>query len=139
MKILKILFSIAITSSLFLFSSCGDDEPILSRLELLTQKPWKLKSVAIVGFPISPPESTAADDTYTFSVDGGYTFDEGSSKEDPSDPQTLTGTWEFAENETIIKLNAGGLILSQEIIELSSTTLKVKFSFIVELEETFGH
>jgi hypothetical protein len=139
MKILKISLSISLLACLVLISSCKEDEPILSRLELLTQKPWKLKSVSIVGFPVSAPESTAADDTYTFSADGSYTFDEGGTKEEPTDPQTVTGTWEFAENETIIKLNAGGLTLNQKILELSSTTLKVKFSFIVELEETFEH
>lgn len=139
MKILKISLSILLLACLVLISSCKEDEPILSRLELLTQKPWKLKSVAIAGFPISAPESTAADDTYTFSTDGSYTFDEGSTKEEPTDPQTVTGTWEFAENETVIKLNAGGLTLNQEILELNSTTLKVKFSFIVELEQTFEH
>ncbi len=139
MKTLKLFLSVFLLTVVMLSSSCKDDEPILSRLELLTQKPWKLQSVAIVGFPVSPPESTASDDIYTFSKDGSYTFDEGGTKEDPSDPQTVTGTWEFAEEETLIKLNTGGLLLNQEILELTSTKLKVKFSFIVELEETFGH
>ena len=140
MKYTKVIFLLAAIIPATLLSSCSkDDEPILSRLELLTQKPWKLKSVTIVGIGASPPESFQADDTYTFSAAGVYTFDEGSSKEDPGDPQTATGTWEFAENESIIKLNTGGLVLSQEILELNSSTLKVKFNFIFDIEQTFGH
>ena len=125
---------------LALISSCSkDDEVTLSKLELLTQKTWKLKTVAIVGLGSSAPEVYQADNIYTFAVDGGYTVDEGAVKEDPSDPQTLTGSWEFAEDETIIKLNLGGLILSQQIVELTSNTLKVKYNFIFDIEETYEH
>jgi len=140
MKSLKITLVLFIVLSIALISSCSkDDEPLLSRLELLTQKPWKLKSTTIVGIGSSPPESYSADDIHTFNTDGTYLFDEGPTKEDSSDPQTVNGTWEFAEDETIIKLSYGGLTLNQEIVELTSTTLKVKFNFIFDLEETFGH
>lgn len=125
---------------LALISSCSkDDESTLSKLELLTQEPWKLKSVTVVGLGSSPPESFHADDIYTFSADGVYTFDEGPTKEDPSDPQTATGSWEFAENETIIKLTTGPITLNQQIVELNTNTLKVKFNLIFDLEQTFGH
>lgn len=139
MKQLSILFPASIIIISTLFSSCGSDEPSLSKLELLTQKPWKLKNFSIVGLPASSPESFQADDTYTYSADGVYVFDEGATKEASNDPQTVTGSWEFAESETIIKLNSGGLQLSQEILELNSNTLKVKFNFIFDIEETFGH
>lgn len=140
MKSLKITLVLFIVLSIALISSCSkDDDPLLSRLELLTQKPWKLKSTTIVGIGSSPPESYSADDIHTFNTDGTYLFDEGPTKEDSSDPQTVNGTWEFAEDETIIKLSYGGLTLNQEIVELTSTTLKVKFNFIFDLEETFGH
>jgi len=139
MRLANKLFTLCLIIILAFLSSCKDDEPTLTRLELLTQKPWKLKTVAIFGFQASPPESTQSDDTYTFNKDGSYLFDEGGSKEDPSDPQSVNGTWEFAENESVIKLNTGGLILNQEILELNSSTLKVKFTFLIEIEETFGH
>ncbi len=139
MKYINRICTASLIMALVFFSSCKDDEPTLSKLELLTQKPWKLKSIAIVGFPAATPESTQADDTYTFNKDGSYIFDEGGSKEDPSDPQTVNGTWAFAENETLIKLSLGGLTLNQEILELNSNTLKVKFTLLFEIEETFGH
>lgn len=139
MNPIKSLLLPAIFAGFTLLSSCGsDDESNLSRTELLTQKPWKLTQTAILGVS-GPPESTAADDIYTFSADGAYTFDEGSSKEDPGDPQTITGTWEFIENETKIRLVYGGLTFDQEIIELSTSKLKVKFTFFVEIENTYGH
>jgi hypothetical protein len=140
MKPLQLIFALSLMFTTALISSCSkDDDPILSRLELLTQKPWKLKSTTIVGIGSSPPESYSADDIYTFNADGTYLFDEGPTKEDPSDSQTTSGTWEFAEDETVIKLSYGGLTLNQEIVELTSTTLKVKFNFIFDLEETFEH
>ncbi|MEQ9415715.1 MAG: hypothetical protein RIF39_17890 [Cyclobacteriaceae bacterium] len=140
MKSFKLILALTLALTITLLSSCSkDDDPILSRLELLTQKPWKLKSTTIVGIGSSPPESTSADDLHTFNADGTYLFDEGPTKEDSSDPQTVNGKWEFAEAETIIKLSYGGLTLNQEIVELSSSTLKVKFNFIFDLEETFGH
>lgn len=140
MKPFKLILALALVLTITLISSCSkDDDPILSRLELLTQKPWKLKSSTIVGIGTSPPESYSADDIHTFNTDGTYVFDEGPTKEDSSDPQTVNGKWEFAEAETIIKLSYGGLTLNQEIVELTSTTLKVKFNFIFDLEETFGH
>lgn len=140
MKPFKLILALALVLTITLISSCSkDDDPILSRLELLTQKPWKLKSTTIVGIGTSPPESYSADDIHTFNTDGTYVFDEGPTKDDSSDPQTVNGKWEFAESETIIKLSYGGLTLNQEIVELTNTTLKVKFNFIFDLEETFGH
>lgn len=139
MKAIHTIITAFFLFTFLLISSCKEDEPLLSRLELLTQKPWKLKTVAVIGLPATPVESTQADDTYTFSADGGYIFDEGGSKGDASDPQTITGSWEFAENETVIKLNYGGITFNQEIIELNSKTLKVSFNFIFDIEQTFGH
>ncbi|MCB0488751.1 MAG: lipocalin family protein [Cyclobacteriaceae bacterium] len=140
MKHINYLFLSATLLGVTLLSSCSkDDEPNLSRTELLTQKPWKLTQTAIVGFGGEPPESTAADDIYTFSADGAYTFDEGASKEDAGDPQTITGTWEFLEDETKIRISYSGITLTQDIIELSTSTLKVRFNFLFDIENTFGH
>lgn len=138
MKLLK-SFLILSLASCFISSCSKDDDPQLSKLEYLTQKPWKLKSVNIVGIGASAPESYQLDDIYTFKTDGSYLFEEGASKGDPSDPQTITGTWEFAQNETVINLSYGGFTFNQQILELNGNTLKVKFTFILELEETFGH
>lgn len=140
MKPLKLTFTLLLLAGFAFLSSCSkDDESNLSRLELLTQKPWKLTATALLGFDAGPPESTSADDIYTFKADGSYEFDEGPTKEDASDPQTLTGTWEFRENESIIRVSYGGITLDQEILELSTTTLKVKFNFIFDIENTYGH
>lgn len=140
MKLTKLFLSCIMLLALVFISSCSkDNEPTLSRLQLLTQKPWKLKSTSIAGIGSSPPASFSADDTHTFNADGGYLFDEGPTKEDASYPQTISGSWEFAENEKFIKLAYSGLTFNQEIIELNSNTLKVKFTFIFEIEETFSH
>ncbi|HNP97151.1 MAG TPA: hypothetical protein PKJ63_16035 [Cyclobacteriaceae bacterium] len=140
MSPIKSILLLVIFAGFTLLSSCGsDDESNLSRTELLTQKPWKLTQTGIVGIGGSPPESTAADDIYTFSADGTYTFDEGATKEDAGDPQTLTGTWEFLEDETKIRISYSGITITQDIIELSTSTLKVRFNFLFEIENTFGH
>lgn len=141
MKHFSRLLSIAVVAAFFALSACkDDDEPNLSRTELLTMKPWKITGIAIVGFGgATPPESFQADDTFAFNTDGTYVFNEGATKEDPADPQEITGTWEFAENETVLKITFSGITLSKDIKELSTSVLKVQYNFLIDIEETYGH
>lgn len=139
MKPLQLIFALSLVLTTGLISSCSkDDDPTLSRLELLTQKPWKLKSTITERNGYRTPDSYSIDDTYTYNTDGTYVYDQGT-KINSSAPQTVNRTWEFGENETIIKLSEGGDIIDQEILELSELTLKVKFFNTVDIEATFGH
>lgn len=141
MKNLLRLMSLGLLVSLVILSSCKkDDEPNLSRTELLTQKPWKLTGIAIVGLGgATPPEDYQADDTYTFKTDGTFTINEGAIKEDPADPQERSGTWAFKENETILSISESIITIDKKIKELSTSTLKVQYNFLLDLEETYGH
>lgn len=70
------------------------------------------------------------DDLQKFDANGVYTFDEGASKCDVNDPQTVIGTWAFNQDESIATVTWGGASRSYTIISLSSTKLIAKYSEI---------
>lgn len=131
-------------SLLLILSACkDDDDPKASKTELLTAKSWKMTKVKAMGVE-GEPDACDKDDTYTYNTDKSYKQDEGATKCDSDDPQTLTGTWSFNSSETIITSTVveSGISISydQEIIELSSSTLKVKYTiFGIEAEVTYSH
>lgn len=62
------------------------------------------------------------DNIFTFQVGGSATKDEGPTKCISSNPQTVTTTWSFMNNES--KLKWGGI--TSDIEELTQSTLKLK-------------
>ncbi|MDH7462279.1 lipocalin family protein [Chitinophagaceae bacterium 26-R-25] len=73
------------------------------------------------------------DDILVFKTDGSLTFDEGASKCDPSDPQVIeTTSWKFSNNETVLLVGPSGSETSVQLLELSSTTLKIKVPFTAQ-------
>ncbi len=140
----SILF-VSILALVAVATSCKDDDedPQASKTELLTAKSWKQTKIKAMGVE-GEPDDCDKDDTYTFNKDKSYKQDEGATKCDPDDAQTINGTWEFNSGETSIKttVTEGGISISfdQQILELTSSTLKVKYTiFDVEVEETFSH
>lgn len=124
------------------FTSCSkddkDDPTPATKTELLTAKSWRLTADS----SIEAGETTATDDYATleacekdnfikFASSKVVTFDEGATKCDPTDPQTLTGSWDLNSGETQLFLTDPnlGLPVPFEIVELTSSTLKMKVTF----------
>jgi hypothetical protein len=129
--------------TLLILASCSKDDPKVSKTDLLTSKAWKQTKVKAMGVE-GEPDDCYKDNTYTYKTDKSYVEDEGATKCDPDDDQTTSGTWKFNSDETILTLTVGsdGLNISidQTIVELSTSTLKVKYTiFDIEVEETYTH
>ena len=98
-----------------LFFACSkkDNKPAKTKTDLLVQLNWKYDNS---GFDTDkngtidqndPQDACITDNIYTFHSDGTGVADEGATKCDPNDPQTVSFTWELKTNDTI--LNAGDL------------------------------
>ncbi len=141
MKSLKFIAGIFLVGALLVFNSCKDEEdptPLASKTELLTASPWKPTQIKFGDFT-GPVDDCTADDVHTFTANGTYTFDEGPTKCEEDDPQSYSGTWSFNTAETFLNISEDGFTFEKEILELSATTMRLKFSFFgVEIEETYG-
>ena len=147
--ILILLITIAI--------SC-EKEKDLSKTEILTQKPWKLTS-----WTVSPPldypdiglisdffalySDCAKDDIWVLKSTGSYTWEEGETKCNVSDPAVYDmGTWTFNSDETVLTTssNLSGLN-SYDIVELTTSAMKLRYQRIDTLDniytfnEGYGH
>lgn len=95
---------VAVFSAAIFFACSKDDEK--TKTEMLTSGSWRMSaatvSPALQGITdlYSLLPSCTKDDFTTFNANGTKVDDEGATKCDPDDPQTVNGTWEFAENET---------------------------------------
>lgn len=112
-----------------------DDNGQSERMQLITSAAWKYDNAGIdltgdeVGdFPV--PESLLGDcdkdNVITLKADSTGTIDEGLTKCDPDDPQTVNITWEFKNNETVINVPQnifGGVSGEVKIKTLTATKL----------------
>ncbi len=75
------------------------------------------------------------DDTQQFLTGGVFKSDEGATKCDPSDPQTVTGSWALAKsgNDTSLTMTVSGTTLHMKVLTLSDTQLQVSTQ-----EDVFG-
>jgi len=134
-KLVKPLFTVLLLGAVVFISSCDkDDEPKpKTKTELISAHPWKITKFKVTQGTASfedAPEACQGDDTETFEADGDYKFDEGATKCDPDDPQSGTGTWTFNSGETVLIISGGGLSLNYTILELTETTMRLKWDFI---------
>jgi len=115
-------------------NSCKKDDattpaPAASKTDLLTAKTWKMTDVKVSGQSIYGTilyPACTKDDLVKFSTSKVATFDEGTSKCDPTSPQSRPGSWDFTTNETKLKVtDPDGDIMEGTIGTLSSTTLIV--------------
>ena len=138
--------------SLFLifFVTCKKDED-LSKTELLTMKPWILKSVnvspaieiqgqgsfiEIIDYLYYPCEQ---DDLYIFKTNSIYSIEEGDSKCDPSSLVTLDmGNWSLNYNETTLTLvsNYYSYIIEKQLIELNKTEMNLQYQSYFDTLQT---
>lgn len=114
--------SFALIASVMVLSSCqkegsaGSNSP-KTKTELITSAAWKYKEAKIdtnndgigdVAVPAGVIESCQTDNTITFSTGSG-TVNEGATKCDATDPQTIPFTWSFTNNETMINFSSAVL------------------------------
>jgi len=135
-SILLTLVLIAITAS---FNSCKKDKEEVTtpktKTQLLCGKNWKLTaeicdpaidwngSGAVSTNVYNQMQSCEKDDIVIFNTNGTYTNDEGVSKCNTADPQTVTGSWVFNTNETILSRTRNGETISFDINTLNETSL----------------
>ena len=136
----NILFAIAILSSI-LFFACkkkdSDSPGGPNKTTLLTQSSWQFNNAGIdpnkdgtIDTDISGFISACLkDNTVSFSsTNNSGTMDEGASKCNTSDPQSVPFTWAFTDNETKISIT-GNVIAGQggsyKINSLTSTSFSL--------------
>ncbi|HEU4634279.1 MAG TPA: hypothetical protein VFS22_09855 [Flavisolibacter sp.] len=139
------------------FISCDKDSSDNNgptKTELITKASWKFEDAGAdatkdgsidISFASQLP-TCLTDNTLTLSAGGSGTVDEGTSKCDPSIPQSTAVTWSFANNESFLNLGGGGLLgitgqfkivtLTDASLALSKdTTLQgLQSSFIIKLK-----
>lgn len=117
----------------FVFSSCKkDDDP--SKTELLTNKNWVMTAATVDPSIAVPGGGTTnnwynqmaaclKDDIMNFKADKTFTLDEGASKCNVGDPQTLSGTWIFNPTETVVSITRNGSTMSFTIKSLTGNKM----------------
>jgi hypothetical protein len=98
-------------------TSCKKDSK-KSNTELITQSAWKLQTVGIDNDKNGTVDledaidACSKDDLTTFATNGTGVVDEGATKCDPTDPQTTSFTWSFANNETELNFDGDTFLLT---------------------------
>jgi Lipocalin-like domain len=98
-----ILFTLA-----FSFTACDkDDTPAnqKSKEELIAQGTWKYKSASTSGAPYTGFATCQTDNVLDFNSNGTGVVDEGSTKCNLADPQTIPYTWSLINGKTEIQLS----------------------------------
>ncbi|MEN9609976.1 MAG: hypothetical protein RLZZ628_790 [Bacteroidota bacterium] len=108
-----------------------------TKIELLTEKAWLTTAIAVnPGIPagnatitdlFSQLQPCVNDNMLTFSADKTYLEEEGATKCNASDAQTVeTGKWSLNEGETVLtKVGTDKITRIFDLIELNGTTLKM--------------
>lgn len=121
-------------------SSCKkDDDDSPSKTKLISGKNFYVKSMKIDP-GVSTPAGITVTDLFPFTADcvkdnfitynenGTFVEDEGASKCEPGDPQTINGTWEFLSDETQLMMTYDTLYQLYNLDHLTNTILKLSFS-----------
>ena len=113
-----------------------EETPAPSKTELLTNKNWIISAqtvspgINIGGTTVTDLYAQSAacdkDDFVRFETPNVFKQDEGATKCSPSDPQTLTGTWSYNADQTIITVTPqGSTASSANVQDLTATSLKL--------------
>jgi len=136
MRIEKMLKSIGVVvciSGMSLLASCHKDDPQPTKTELLTRS-WSIVKGTVSGIEVPDFElACVKDNLWIFSKGGAFNEDEGATKCDPTDPQSIeTGKWALANNDTLLKVtDVAGDETDFTIGVLSSTTLGLTFTEVL--------
>jgi hypothetical protein len=137
---MKVLSFFAFLSLVVLGSCQKDDDgtPAPSpktKQELIASSAWKYNDAKIdtdnngtgdVALPAGVVEACQTDNTILFTTNGAGTIDEGATKCDNADPQSIPFTWSFSSNETVINFSSAifaGVGGDFKIISLTETEL----------------
>lgn len=135
-------YVIALVSIGFIVFSCNKDDDdkkddASTKVQLMTSATWKYDTAAIDAdkngtpdqpLPAGTIENCEKDNVITFKSDSTGTLNEGTTKCDPSDPQTTSFKWWFKDNGAVLYSPDpifGGLSGDVKVIELSATKLRV--------------
>ena len=125
---MKNLILLLLVALVFTFNSCKKDKDEVvtpkTKTQLLCGKNWKITAAtvdpaidwngsgAVSANLYNQLQTCEKDGINVYNSNGTYTSDEGASKCDVSDPQTVTGTWVFNTNETTLVLSYSEVINS---------------------------
>ncbi len=131
MKKFTSFLSIALVASLFVTTSCSDDDE-KSKTDLLTEKSWSITKAEIRTSTSGPDydvsnmyiEDYEKDNIITFSRDKKYNETVGTDDGDGAETDN-SGTWELKDDEKTLAIAIDGDIQDSELLTLTSTTLKV--------------
>ena len=136
--ILQTTIILAMLPMFFSFISCEKDHEIKpDKISLLTDGTWKISSLMVepaidwFGTPVTNvyaqlPECVR-DNLTIFKSNGTVNFDEGPSKCDPNEPQTITGSWAFNPDQTILSLTSEGETESWKITRLDGLAITAQY------------
>lgn len=134
-----------------------DDNSSPSKTQLLTSGSWKLTAAnadpaidinqdGVVENDIFAVLPTCfKDNLFIFKTNNTYVVDEGATKCNVSDPQIMeSSNWKFSDNESNIMIGDPGSETIAQLLELSSTVLKMKIvvtdgSYTLTETLTYGH
>jgi hypothetical protein len=138
---MKALSFSAFLFSLLVLAACQKDDSSGStpktKTELITSSSWKYNDAKIdtdnngtgdQPIPSGFVEACQLDNTITFSSNGSGNIDEGPTKCDDADPQTLPFTWSFTSNETMINFSSAvfaGIGGDFKIVSLTESELVI--------------
>lgn len=134
---MKSNFTLSAVALAFVFglSSCEkekDAAPEPSKAEIIAGKNWKMTAITVNGQDTySAYDACDRDDIYIFSKYSKYTIKEGATKCDPSNPDSIEGTWSINGNKLIITEDGLSLAINADILQLDTKTLKYSFDEIV--------
>ncbi|HMO40899.1 MAG TPA: lipocalin family protein [Saprospiraceae bacterium] len=124
-------------------ASCKKDKNDPDRVDLLVEKQWRTTALTIdpaidwfgngtlVTNIYAQLDQCDRDDITIFRKNNTVEFDEGPTKCNPNDPQTVTGTWAFNPDKTILSVTLGGSTTSYIIKEMTDKRI------LADYEERF--
>lgn len=99
---------------------------------------WKITKLK-VGSDEVPLDACFLDNEFHFEANNEYTMNEGATKCDPADPQTMTGEWSLTSNGSGLVITVDGTTKITAIDELSGTSLKIHYDLgPLRYEETYA-
>lgn len=126
---------LAVSSAAFTSCKKDDEDPKpKTKAEMLTAKNWRISAASFTvgattqdAFASLP--ACSKDDFTKFNADKTLLSDEGTTRCNSSDPQTVSGAWDLTSNDSKLLLQETPNSSSAElydILELSDSTLKIK-------------
>ena len=124
-------FVLLLVSSLLLLY-CKKDKKSVT--ELLTENTWHITQYQYRANTTDPwdidpiTDPCELDNIFTFLTSGNYTFTEGPTKCDPTDPDLIdTGLWALLNNDTTLRLTSGSDTIDFTIDQIDENSLMITY------------